>query len=60
VQRTDERYYEPELHRIRAQLLAERGAMAEAALAATAAITAAETQGSKPFAARARQMHAAL
>jgi ATP/maltotriose-dependent transcriptional regulator MalT len=60
VQRTDERYYEPELHRIRAQLLAERGAMAEAALAATAAMTAAETQGSKPFAARARQMHAAL
>jgi DNA-binding winged helix-turn-helix (wHTH) protein/tetratricopeptide (TPR) repeat protein len=60
VQRTDERYYEPELHRIRAQLLAERGATADAAAAAAAAISAADTQGSKPFAARARQVLASL
>jgi ATP/maltotriose-dependent transcriptional regulator MalT len=60
AQRTDERYYEPELHRIKAQLLAQRGATADAAAAAAAAMSAADTQGSIPFAARARQLLGAL
>jgi DNA-binding winged helix-turn-helix (wHTH) protein/tetratricopeptide (TPR) repeat protein len=60
VQRTEERYYEPEVHRIRAQILAERGATADAAAAAATAVSAAEAQGSKPFAARARHLLATL
>ena len=60
AQRTEEQYYQPELHRIQAQLLAQRGATAAAAAAAASAISAADTQGSMPFAARARRVLAAL
>jgi DNA-binding winged helix-turn-helix (wHTH) protein/tetratricopeptide (TPR) repeat protein len=60
AERTEERYYQPELHRIQAQLFAQRGATADAADAAAAAMSAADTQGSMPFAARARQVFAAL
>jgi DNA-binding winged helix-turn-helix (wHTH) protein len=60
AQRTDERYYQPELHRIQAQLFDQRGATSDAAAAAAAAMSAADTQGSMPFAARARRVLATL
>ena len=60
VQRTEERYYEPELHRLKAELLAARDQTAQAADAAAAALSAAESQGSVPFAERARRLHATL
>ena len=60
VQRTEERYYEPELHRLKAELLAAHDQTAQAAHAAAAALSAAESQGSVPFAERARRLHATL
>ena len=60
VQRTEERYYEPELNRLKAELLAAGDQTAHAAHAAAAALSAAESQGSVPFAERARRLHATL
>jgi adenylate cyclase len=60
VEHTGERYYEPELYRLKAKLLATRGQTAQAADAAAAAVSAAETQGSVPFAARARRLQSRL
>ncbi len=60
VQRTEERYYEAELYRLRAELLAARGDRSGAVAAAVAALSAADAQGSKPFATRARRLLATL
>ncbi len=60
LQRTEERYYESELHRLRAEMLAGRGDNFAANEAAMAAVSAADAQGSKPFATRARQLLATL
>jgi DNA-binding winged helix-turn-helix (wHTH) protein/predicted ATPase len=58
--RTEERYYDAELHRLRAELLVSRGDGAGAAAAAASAVAVAEDQGAVPFAARASRLLDAL
>jgi hypothetical protein len=58
--RTEERYYEPELYRLKGELLAAAGESSKAVDAVLAAVSVAEAHGSKPFAARARRLLATL
>jgi predicted ATPase len=60
VRRTEECYYESELHRLRAELLARRGQSADAVEAARMAASVAEARGFVPFATRARRLLAEL
>jgi predicted ATPase len=53
VRRTEECYYESELHRLRAELLAKSGQHGDAVDAASTATSVAEARGFVPFAARA-------
>jgi DNA-binding winged helix-turn-helix (wHTH) protein/predicted ATPase len=54
--RTEERCYDAELHRLRAGLLASQGDRSGAAAAAATAVAVAEAQGAVPFEARARRL----
>jgi len=60
VRRTEERYYEADLHLLRAELLARLGRDVEAGDAAATAVVVAEALGFPPQAAKARRFVAAL
>ena len=60
AQRTDERYYDAEIHRVRAEMLVAKGDLDGAIVAAATAVSVAQAQGARPFVARAQRVLNAL